>query len=109
MTSIRERKIGGPGTFALTLLLIVPALTAFGAAAGLSHQFGFPESALWFVYSGSLYVGYLGVIVAGVLTVSEAYKREIALPFIWLMGTCVFVGLCLLLLAPHFYRNPWYS
>jgi hypothetical protein len=109
MATFHERKIGGPGTFALTLLLIVPAMLAFGAAAGLSHQFGFPESALWLIYSGSIYLGYLGVIVAAVLTVVEAFKREIALAFIWLMGTCVVIGLGLLLLAPHFYRNPWYS
>jgi hypothetical protein len=109
MTSIRQRTIGGPGTFALTLLLIVPALMAFGAAAGLSHQFGFPESALWLIYSGSIYLGYLGVTVAAVLTVVEAFKREIALAFIWLMGTCVVIGLFLLWLAPHIYRNPWYS
>jgi len=109
MTSIRERKIGGPATFALTLLLIMPALMAFGAAAGLSHEFGFPESALWLIYSASIYLGYLGVIVAAVVTVIEAFKREIALAFIWLMGTSVVIGICLLLLAPHFYRNPWYS
>jgi hypothetical protein len=103
------RRIGGPGTFAITLLLITPAVLAFSAADATRHDFGFPASALWFIYSAGSYVGYAGVIAAAALTIVEAARREIAAPFVWSMGVLVLVGLTLLLYAPHVYRNPWYA
>jgi hypothetical protein len=104
-----RRRIGGPGTFAITLLLTTPAMLAFSAADATRHDFGFPASALWFIYSAGLYVGYAGVIAAASLTALEAHRREIAAPFVWSMGIVVVLGLVLLLYAPYVYRNPWYA
>lgn len=104
-----RRRIGGPGTFAITLLLIAPAIVAFSAADATRYEFGFPASALWFMYSAGLYVGYAGVIAAASLTAWEAYRREIAWAFVWSMGVLVVIGLLLLLYAPYVYRNPWYA
>jgi hypothetical protein len=104
-----RRRIGGPGTFAITLLLITPAILAFSAADATRHEFGFPASALWFIYSAGLYVGYVGVIAAASLTILEALRRQIDAPFVWSMGALVVIGLLLLLYAPYVYRNPWYA
>ena len=110
MAALTEgRRIGGPGTFAITLLLITPSLLAFSAADATTHELGFPASALWFMYSSCLYVGYAGVAAAALLTIVEAIRREIASPFVWLMGVLVVIGFLLLLYAPHMYRNPWYA
>jgi hypothetical protein len=104
-----RRRIGGPGTFAITLLLVTPAILAFSAADATRHEFGFPASALWFIYSAGLYAGYAGVIAAASLTILEAFRREIDAPFVWSMGALVVIGLLLLLYAPYVYRNPWYA
>jgi hypothetical protein len=104
-----RRRMGGPYTFAVTLLLITPAILAFSAAGATRYELGFPASALWFIYSAGLYVGYAGVIAAASLTALEAYRREIARAFVWSMGIVVVIGLLLLLYAPYVYRNPWYA
>ena len=106
---MRDRKLSGAGALSLTLLLITPSVIAFFASAALAHEADFPSSALWFLYNNSLYIGYVGAVVAGILTVFEAVQGQISRVFIWLMGASVIAAVLLLWYAHHVYRNPWYA
>jgi hypothetical protein len=104
-----DRNLGGPGTFAVALLLITPSILALFASFLIVHGTGFPASALWFMYEVSLYLGYAGVVVVAVLTYSAAVVGWIPRVFVWLMGIAGAVGIFLLWYASHIYRSPWYS
>ncbi|MGD0956732.1 MAG: hypothetical protein ABR953_07855 [Candidatus Acidiferrales bacterium] len=106
---VQDRKLSGPAAFWLTLLLITPSVVSVFASAALSREAGFPSSALWFLYNDSLYIGYVGVVIAGILTVIKAVQGQISRVFVWLMGASVIVAILLLWYAHHVYRNPWYA
>ena len=105
----QERKLGGPGTFALALLLVAPSILAVFASFAIAHGVSFPASALWFIYEVSLYLGYIGVVVVVVLTYSAAVIGRIPRVFVWLMGISGVVGVFFLWYASHIYQSPWYS
>jgi hypothetical protein len=106
---MQDRKLSGPAAFWLTLLLIAPSIISFLASAVLSREADFPSSALWFLYNDSLYIGYVGVVIAGILTVFKAVQGQISRVFVWLMGASVIAAVFLLWYAHHVYRNPWYA
>ena len=58
-------KLSGAGAFLLTLFLITPSVVAFVASTALAHEADFPPSALWLIYSNSLYIGCAGASIAG--------------------------------------------
>jgi FtsH-binding integral membrane protein len=82
-------KLSGAGAFLLTLFLITPSVIAFVASTALAHEANFPPSALWLIYSNSLYIGCAGASIAGGLTVFEAMRQQIPQAVIWLMGASV--------------------
>jgi hypothetical protein len=105
----QEQNLGGPGTFAVALLLITPSILAVFASFATVHGVSFPASALWFTYEASLYLGYIGVVVVAVLTYSAAVVGQIPRVFVWLMGISGVAGAFLLWYASHIYQSPWYS
>ncbi|HEX4076649.1 MAG TPA: hypothetical protein VHX49_14710 [Candidatus Acidoferrales bacterium] len=110
MSAIRqERRMSGPATFAVALLLLTPSIVAFFASSAAEHGADFPASALWFLYEMSLYMGCAGVAIVIALTVSAGVKRRISRVFVWLMTISVVGGASLLWYASHIYRNPWVS
>jgi hypothetical protein len=104
----QERRMGGPGTFAITLLLIAPSVLALLASSALAHGVRFSASALWFIYKISLYAGCVGVSAAAVLTVIQGTRRQVSSLFVWLMGFSVAAGILSLWYASHIFRTPWY-
>jgi hypothetical protein len=106
---VRDRKLSGPAAVWVTLLLITPSIASSFASAAIAREADFPSSALWFLYNDSLYIGYVGVVVAGILTVVKAVQGQISRVFAWLMGASVIAAVLLLWYAHHVYRNPWYA
>lgn len=106
-TTAQDRKMSGPGTFALSLLLMAPSVVAFFASSAIAHEAQFPSSALWFVYEISLYVGCVGVALVAALTISAAIGHWIPSVFVWLMAISAVAGASLLWYASHIYRSPW--
>jgi chromate transport protein ChrA len=104
---VEERKLGGPGTLALTLLFIAPSAIALFASFALSHQARFSASALWFVYEVSLLVGCATVGVAAISGIIKSVRRQISPMFRWLVGISVLIGVFLLWYARHIFQNPW--
>jgi SNF family Na+-dependent transporter len=109
MGILREQKLSGPASFWLTLLLLTPSLISFLASAVLSRAQDYPSSALWFVYNDSLYIGYAGVVIAGIFTVAKGIQGHISRIFVVMMGVSVILAIVLLWYAQHLYRNPWYA
>jgi hypothetical protein len=108
MNAIRqERRMSGPATFAVALLLLTPSIVAFFASSAAANGADFPASALWFLYEMSLYIGCAGVAIVVALTVSAAIAHRISRVFVWLMAISVVGGASLLWYASHIYRNPW--
>jgi len=103
----QERRMGGPGTLALALLLLMPSVVAFFSSSSIMHEANFPVSALWFVYEISLYLGCAGVAIVVALTISAAIAHRISRVFVWLMAVSVVCGASLLWYSSHIYRNPW--
>ncbi|HXQ26008.1 MAG TPA: hypothetical protein VN822_06345 [Candidatus Acidoferrales bacterium] len=104
---VQERKLSGPATLGLALLLVAPSAVALFASAALVHRARFPASALWLVYEVSLYAGCAGVGAAAIGTAVEAVRRQISPEFRWLMGVSAALGIFLLWYARHIYQNPW--
>jgi hypothetical protein len=103
----QDRRLGGPATFAIALLLLTPSIVAFYAASAIANQANLPVSALWFMYEMSLYFGCAGIAIVVALTLSAAVGRRFSPVLIWLMAVSVIAGASLLWYAAHIYRNPW--
>lgn len=103
---VRDRLIGGPGTFALALLFTSPSALSLFAAFELVHE-DFPASALWFVYEVSFYAGCVGIGITAVLAIVEAIRRQIPSLYPRLMAFVVMFGILLLWSATRIYQNPW--
>jgi hypothetical protein len=98
---------GGFGLFGVTVLLCLPAGFAVCSSAVISKGAG-GSSALWFMYEVSQYVGALGIIVAGTLTVIKASEGKISRIAVALMGFSVLLAVFLLWYSVHIYRSPWF-
>jgi len=66
------------GLFLTVLLLGLPALFAFLGAAGLAHGAPYFKSGLWFFYLVSRNLGFIGVIVAAVMTGRAMFQRTVS-------------------------------
>jgi uncharacterized membrane protein SirB2 len=104
---VEERKLGGPGTLALTLLFVAPSGVAFFASFALAHRARFSASALWFIYEVSLVVGWVTVGFAALAAVVKSVRRQISPAYRWLVGISVLAGILLLWYARHIFQNPW--
>lgn len=108
-TFVPKEKSRGPARFALSLLLIVPAILSFLASAAISRDTEFPASALWLVYEVSWYIAILGAAIVVGMTVSAAVRQGVSNPFVWLMGIVAVAGIFLIWYASHIYKTPWYT
>ncbi|HTX14179.1 MAG TPA: hypothetical protein VMD77_02710 [Candidatus Baltobacteraceae bacterium] len=104
---VQERRMGGPATFAIALLLLTPSIVAFYAASAIANQADLPVSGLWFLYEMSLYFGCAGVAIVAALTLSAGLGRRFSRVYVWLMAAAAVGGASLLWYAAHIYRNPW--
>lgn len=108
-TFVPEEKSRGPARFALSLLLIVPAILSFLASAAISRDTEFPASSLWLAYEISWYIGILGAAIVVGMTVTAATRHTIPGPFVWLMGVVAAAGIFFIWYASHIYKTPWYT
>ena len=107
VTVASDRKNNGPYRLALTLLFIAPCAIALFASLALTHRAKFSASGLWFIYEVSFFVGCVGIVIASLAAVVEAFRRQIPAVFPWLMGVSAVTGILLLWYARRIYDNPW--
>jgi hypothetical protein len=98
---------GGGGFVLATLLMCLPSLFALFSSMQVAAG-GVGTSALWFIYQVSEYVGIVGIIVGGVLTIIKATDGTISKFCVGLMGSSVVLSIFLLWYAFHIYRTPWF-
>ena len=103
----QDRHPNGPYRLAIALMCIAPCAVALFASAALAHRAQFSYSGLWFIYEVSFFVGCVGVAIATVMAIVEAFRRRISPIFPWLMGIFAAVGIFLLWYAGHIFHNPW--
>jgi len=108
-TFVQAESARGPARFALSLLLIAPAILSFLASAAISRNTEFPASSLWLVYQVSWYIGMMGTAIVVGMTVSAAMRQGVSSIFVWLMGIVSAAGIFLIWYASHIYKTPWYS
>lgn len=106
-TPAHDRRNSGPYRLALTLMCIAPCAVALFASSALAHRAKFSASGLWFIYEVSFFVGCVGIGIAAIMAVIEAFRRQIPAAFPWLMGISAVIGIFLLWYAGHIYENPW--
>jgi hypothetical protein len=103
-----ESKPSGGGGFVIsTLLLCLPSLFAVFSSMEIATG-GVGSSALWFIYQVSQYIGIVGIIVGGVLTIVKATDGTISTFYVALMGVSVLLSVFFLWYAFHIYRSPWF-
>lgn len=66
------------GQFLITLVLALPALFAFFAAVDLAYGSPYSASGLWFFYLMSRNLGYIGIALAGSITVVAIFRRTVS-------------------------------
>jgi hypothetical protein len=108
-TFVPKEESRGQARFALSLLLIVPAILSFLASAAISRNTEFPASSLWFVYQVSWYIGMVGTAIVVGMTVTAAVRRGASDISVWLMGIVAAAGIFLVWYASHIYKTPWYT
>jgi hypothetical protein len=84
------------GQFLLTLLLGLPALFAFFAAAGLEYGSPYSASGLWFFYLVSRNLGYIGIAVAAGITGVAIFRRTVTESVAGLMAVVTITAVVLL-------------
>jgi hypothetical protein len=104
---MKTKPSGGGGFVISTLLLCLPSLFAVFSSMQVAAG-GVGTSALWFIFQVSEYVGIVGIIVGGVLTIIKATDGTISKFCVGLMATCVVSSVFLLWYAFHIYRSPWF-
>lgn len=102
-----ERRSGGYGMFGVTMLLCLPAMLAVFVSAQISGN-SYHNSALWFMYQVSEYIGVIGIVVGAALTVVRASDGKSSRIAVTLMGFSVLLAVFLLWYAVHIYRSPWF-
>ena len=108
MAAIEQpRRLSGSQNLALTLLFMAPSTMCLFASYALVHEWLFSASALWLVYETSLYLGIVGAVLAGSLTVAQVARRHISVAFVWLMGIVTAATVWIVWYAAHIYRSPW--
>jgi hypothetical protein len=102
-----QPRAGGYGLCGVTVLLCLPAAFAVFTSAAIARG-STSNSALWFMYQVSQYIGVLGIIVAAALTVIKASECRISRVAVVIMGFFVAVAVFLLWYSIHIYRSPWF-
>jgi hypothetical protein len=98
------------GLFLTVLLLGLPALFAFLGAAGLAQGAPYFKSGLWFFYLVSRnfgFLGFLGVIVAAVMTVRALFQRTVSDVVFGLMAASIVTAIVLLWCAARTLPDLW--
>ncbi len=95
------------GWFLTTLLLGLPALFAFLGAAGLAGGAPYFKSGLWFFYLVSRNLGFIGVIVAAVMTVRALFQRTVSDAVAGLMVASIVTAIFLLWCAARTLPGLW--
>ncbi len=107
MSLIERRPLTGPGLLAITVLLMLPAALSLFASYAVTNHWLYSDSALWFVYEISFYLGIFGAIVAGALTVVQATRHRISRAIVCLMGVATVAALALVSYAAYIFKSPW--
>lgn len=94
-------------SFLIILVLGLPALFAFLGAAGLAHDAPYLRSGLWFFYLVSRNLGFIGVIVAAVMTGRAMFQRTVSDAVLGLMAASIVTAIALLWSAVHTLPNLW--
>jgi hypothetical protein len=105
---IAVAKRGGVITLLFTLLLVSPCFFAWGSSYVISQGGANSHSGMWFLYQVSQYLGYLGLVVAAVLTIINGTQHLISRVIVFLMALFIVSGISALWYATHIYRSPWY-
>jgi hypothetical protein len=95
------------GMFLIILMLGLPALFAFLGAAGLAQGAPYFKSGLWFFYLVSRNFGFLGVIVAAVMTVRALFQRTVSDAVAGLMAAWIITAIVLLWCAARTLPDLW--
>src|ERR1700683_3204950 len=103
----QPRRMRDSQHLSLTLLFMAPSTKCLFASYALLHEWLYSASALWLVYETSLYLGMVGAVLAGSLTVAQAAHRRIPIAFVWLMGIVTAATVWIVWYAAHIYRSPW--
>jgi predicted permease len=106
--TIRHHRKAELGQFLITVVLSLPALFAFCAAAGLAYGSPHSASGLWFFYLVSRNFGYAGIAVAASITGLAIFRRTVAQPIAGLMALATVTAIVLLWCAVRtFPSNLW--
>ncbi|MGA9890644.1 MAG: hypothetical protein WBQ31_24305 [Candidatus Acidiferrales bacterium] len=84
------------GQFLMTLVLALPALFAFFAAVDLRYGSPYSASGLWFFYLVSRNLGYVGIAIAGSITVVAIFRRTVSETVAGLMVSSTVTAIILL-------------
>ena len=106
-TAIVHHQKADLGLFLMILVLGLPALFAFLAAAGLAQGAPYFRSGLWFFYLVSRNLGFIGAIVAAIMTGRAMLRRTVSDAVLGLMAASIVTAVVLLWCAVHTLPDLW--